>query len=229
MNKSQRPLSKKQLSELKGYIALGVTIGRAVFFLIVTAILLTLSRKIYLLFVWPLPNGSHPVWWIIPPACVMAWVYKISARWTGGRDFRNKVREDVKQGILSITQVDIVDAIEIEEIEDEGPTYFVETADGQTMLFTGQYLESYRRKGFPWKSFEIREALNSKVFFGLSPLAKPLNPSLIRAPLSWDEYKTLTTKIKKYGVLEVPFESLKEQCAQLAPGPEAINPPRSGL
>jgi hypothetical protein len=100
-------------------------------------------------------------------------------------------------------------AIEVEEGQEEGPSFFILTSDGRTMIFAGQYLDRYKGKGFPWKEFEILEAPESGIFFGLVPCGEPLRPSLRRSPFSDDELKRFGAD--KYAILDVPFEALKRE------------------
>jgi hypothetical protein len=100
-----------------------------------------------------------------------------------------------------------MDAIEVEEKEDEGPSYFLNTADGEVILFTGQYLDDYKQRKFPWRSFEIIEAPNSRVFFGLKQLGNPFEPSAHRLPFNFAEFKKFGGK--KYQPLDMSFGELK--------------------
>jgi len=150
---------------------------------------------------------AHFVWWLLPSLLAVACIYILSGNWTGGRGFRQQVKTDLAGGAVAVHRIDAVDAIEVEEHEDEGPSYFLRTTGGLTILFSGQYLDSYKRKGFPWKSFEMIEAPKSKVFFGLKELADRLKPSFIRQPFTSDELKQF--RCKKYVILKNDFESLK--------------------
>jgi hypothetical protein len=84
------------------------------------------------------------------------------------------------------------------------------TEDGTVILFSGQYLAPYKRKGFPWKSFEILEAPSSKIFFGLMPLGEKLVPSVCRPPLSWPEFKEFANVKHEWAIVDVDFAALKE-------------------
>lgn len=156
------------------------------------------------------PVFRSPLWWIVPSVVVGVLLYRVAGRGTGGPKFRAAVRADIARGVTAAHRVVVVDAIEVEEQEDEGPAYFVLTADGKTMVFAGQYLEGYKRKGFPWKAFEILEAPESKVFFGLVPDGARLAPSLRRGPLTWEEHKRFVAGSRNYAILDVAFEALKE-------------------
>ncbi len=196
-------MTAEQKAELRGNVALGTAVGRVVMFVIL-AICVTGSLRYLVEHTKP---GAHYLWWVVPSFLVMGFLLVRSKRWTGGREFRQQVRADLAQGTVAAHRIDVVDVIEVEEREDEGPSYFVKTADGKIILLTGQYLERFKSRGFPWRSFEIIEAPLSKVFFGLKKLAAPLAPSFIRQPFTQDERKQF--KCRKYRVVETDFESLK--------------------
>jgi hypothetical protein len=203
-----RPLSRKETAELRGYVAIGIGLFRVVLFLAAVALAGLLLRALQRLF--PV-LGDYP-WWAVPTG-LGAWaLYRASSRWTGGRDFRARVRRDLAGGSLAVRKVQALDAIEVEEQEDEGPSYFILTQDGRTILFSGQYLDRYRGKGFPWTSFEILEAPESGVFFGLRSLGERLAPSR-RPPFGWEERKALGSFNRNYQVVDVDFPSLKREAA----------------
>ena len=196
-------MTAEQKAELRGYTASGTEVGRVVLF-VVLAFCLGSSLRYLVEHTKP---GAHYLWWAAPSLLITGFVYVRSKRWTGGREFRQQVKADVAQGTAAAHRVNAVDVIEVEEREDEGPSYFVKTTDGQILLFTGQYLDRFKRRGFPWRSFEIIEAPKSKVFFGLKELDAPLTPSFIRQPFTQDERKQFSCR--KYRPVEADFESLK--------------------
>lgn len=120
-------------------------------------------------------------------------------------------RTSLGGGQLAVRHVEAVDAVAFEEVEDCGPCYIVLTSDGRTLLFDGQYLEAYRRRGFPWTRFEIREAPESGVFFGLRKVGERLMPSARLPSLSFAERTALGTFNKSYQTVEVDFAQLKER------------------
>ena len=206
-----RSLSRRQVAELRGYVAASTAIGRAALFLAVVGVGALLARAIVRAASSALPVLSHPVWWIAP-SCLLAWLlYRRSSRWTGGPEFRRQVSRDLARGQLAVRQVEAIDAVSFEEVEDCGPCYVVLTRDGATILFDGQYLEAYRRRGFPWTSFEIREAPESGVFFGFRRLGERLLPSARLPSLSFAERKALGSFNKSYQTVTVDFTALKER------------------
>jgi hypothetical protein len=209
METTFRPISKRRLTELKGYVAPTTVLLRGILFLCGLAVLGWILAGAHRLLVPP--QLRHPAWWLVPLIAAGALIYQIAGRWTGGPAFRAAIREDLRRGLAAAHRIKAVDAIEVDEQEDEGPAYFILTANGHTILFAGQYLEGYKRKGFPWTEFEILEAPHSKVFFGLVPIGDRLKPSTRRSPLAWEEYKTLCMGKRNYALLDLEFEALKEE------------------
>ena len=207
METTFRPISKRRLAELRGYVAPGISAFRIAVFVAAVAAFAWVCRAVTSLIDHSVFRS--PLWWAIPTAVVSIALYRFSGRWTGGPLFRAAVRADLARGVAAVHRVEAVDAIEIEEQEDEGRTFFLLTGDGKTLLLSGQYLDPYVRKGFPWTAFEILEAPESKVFFGLVPQGDRLAASVRRGPLSWDEYRRLVSGHGKYAIVNVAFESLK--------------------
>jgi hypothetical protein len=204
-----RPLSSRQKAELRGYVAAGTAVGRAVLFLLAVGAFAFVLRAILrgLAAFWP--PLVHPIAWAVPAAILAVLLYRRSRRWTGGREFRAQVRRDLASGELAFRRVDVVEAIAFEEAGDSGPCYVLLTSDGRTLLFDGQYLETHRRKGFPWTSFEIREAPESRVFFGLHRIGERLAPSACLPAMSFEERKALGSFDRSYQEIDVDFEALK--------------------
>jgi hypothetical protein len=139
---------------------------------------------------------------------------RVSVREVGSLDRRAGVQgqgsRGSRTGEIAVRRVVAVDAVEIEEQEDEGPGYFILTADGTTLLFAGQYLDRLKSKGFPWTAFDVSEAPQSNVFFGISAAGDRLKPSARRPPLTFEEGKAYGTFNVKYRTVDGDFVSLKE-------------------
>jgi hypothetical protein len=214
MQTSYRPISKRRLAELRGYVAWSTSLFRAALLFAVVGLFAWVLRTAHVRLGRPLADSE--LVWLVPAAALAIALYWIAGRWTGGRAFRAAVRQDAAGGVAAVHTVRAVDAVEVEEGEDEGPAYFVLTEDGKTLLFAGQYLAPYRRKGFPWKEFEILEAPRSKIFFGLMPRGERLAPSVRRPPFTWEEFKAFARDKREYGFVDVDFSVLKERSSRVA-------------
>jgi hypothetical protein len=204
---SFRPLPQRRITELRGYVSWGIVLFRAVLFVLAVAAVAWLLAALHRLLV---PASlRHDIWWIVPTGLLAASLYAVAGRWTGGRELRKRIREDIAGGVAAVHRVVAVEAIEVGEREDEGPAYFIRTADGRTILFAGQYLYTYKRKGFPWTEFEIVEAPRSQRFFELARVGEPLKPSASRPPFTWEEFKRYKANAGEYVILDVDFGALK--------------------
>jgi hypothetical protein len=202
------PISKRRLGELRGYVWWGTTIFRSGLFVAAVAALAWLLRTVHVRLGRPIFDSESV--WLLPSLAFAIALYVHARRWTGGAAFRAAVRADLARGVAAVHRVVAVDAVEVEEGGDEGPSFFILADDGSTILFRGQYLGPYKRKGFPWRIFEILEAPESKIFYGLKPQGEKLPPSVRRPPLSWAEYKEFANIKHEYAVVDVDFEALKE-------------------
>ena len=210
-----RPLSRTQREELKGYIHWSTQLFRLFLFIVAMGIVSLLAKLAHAAFLTIVPSAGHDAWWLVPTFLVSVGLFVLSGRWTGGGHFRRAVRTDLAEGVVKAQRIAAVDAISVPEGEDEGPTYFIHTDDGKTLLLWGQYLETYQRRGFPWTEFEIVEAPHSRVFFGLVRIGDQLQPTLRPSPLSWEECKRYGDINAEFQFIDAPFETLKENFAAL--------------
>jgi hypothetical protein len=209
MRTTYEPLSKKQRAELSGYVSWSVRIVRAVLFLVIVFLAGAALKSLHAAFAPERGLASNSAFWIIPGLVFAVWFFFRWQRWTGGIHGMANIRNDLVRGEIAIHHVEVVDAIEIEEVEDEGPSYFLLTSDKEVLYFSGQWLDREKRKGFPWTTFEIHDAPLSKIFFGLKKTGERLVPSFTRKPLEWNTLKQYGAFNGKYRVLNESFDSLK--------------------
>jgi hypothetical protein len=103
----------------------------------------------------------------------------------------------------------VVDAIKVEEAEDEGSTFFLELDTGETVAIGGQFLDRFVTRGFPWRQFEIREGARSGLFLGLEGRGERIVPSLVKRPLSMATVRELGISPVRWKILPVAFEDLR--------------------
>jgi hypothetical protein len=198
-----RPLPKRKAAEVRRSRASGA--GCAVAVLVVLVLVGLLSNAL-------LRALPHPARWTVPTAFVGAGLLWL---WLRGRAHDASLRRDLDGGMMAVRRIDVVEAIEMEDPEDLGPAYFLLTREGGTLLLTGQYLEGYKRRGFPWTSFELREGPESHEFFGLRCIGERLVPSLRMRRLTPREEKALGIRGDNYQILPIDFEFLKKATADL--------------
>ena len=208
-----RPMDRHQRKELQGYVSTSAMLFRAALFVLAVGLTGLVSRSV-----------AHELsliqegFWLLAPIVVGLLLLHSSRNWTGGPDFRRKIRQDLAGGVAAVRRVSAVDAIEVEEAEDEGPAYFILTRDGQTLHVAFRELARYKSRGFPWTEFEFIEAPQSNTFFSIKKVGETLEPSQVQPPLNWSEMKRLGGFNKHYQVLDIEFEKLKERSPNVAAG-----------
>jgi len=203
----EKPLTKRQREELKGIIAPSTQILRVALFTACAAAVGSAFR-------WAqfLVTDSMPIW-LIPTGLLLVWIYLKSGEWTGGRELRRKVREDLEIGHLIMTILEPRTVDEVEEHENEGPSYIIDNIDGSVFLLTGQEMERYQSKKFPWAKIGVLETPRSKQFLGLKRLGAPITVAKKRPPFAYQEAKEL-------GCFNSNFIQLDESRMQLLGGTE---------
>jgi hypothetical protein len=101
-----------------------------------------------------------------------------------------------------------VTVVEIEEVEDEGPSYIIENKNGETVLLTGQHLDEAKHKHFPWSRIEIVEAPHSSMFLSLKKAGSPIPITSKRAALPYETAKQLGCLDHSYIILDETGKSL---------------------
>jgi hypothetical protein len=201
----EEPFSKRERAELAGYVSVSTVAGRAALFLAALTIVGVLSRRVQQAL------GMADPLWLVPTGVAGALLYVRARRWTGGADFRRRVRRDLEANTVLVHHIRVRDAILFEEQEDEGPIVFVQTDTGETLVFTGQELARHVSRGFPWREFEIRETPHSRRFLRLKRGGEPLAPSLRRPPLSAESYNQLGLgAVRSWQRLEIPFDRIRQ-------------------
>lgn len=114
---------------------------------------------------------------------------------------------DLAAGTALVTRYAAREAIEIEEREDEGLTYYLLLDDGRILLLSGQYLYDLADAGrFPARTFEVVRTASGHVL-GITATGEPLRPSQVRAPRS-DEFGPKGWP-RDGSVVEGPFDRLR--------------------
>lgn len=207
-----RPLPKRKAAQVRRSRASGAGCAVAALFALVLVGLV--SNALFRAF-------SHPTRWLLPVALVGAGLLWLELR---ARPYQAKLQRDLDGGMMAVRRLDVVDAIELEDPEDLGPAYFLLTREGATLYFAGQYLEGYRRRGFPWTSFEVREGPESHEFLGLHRVGERLATSLRIRRLRREEEKALGIRGGNYQTIPIDFEALRERLSAIGRSPRSGSP-----
>jgi hypothetical protein len=197
------PLTKRERAELVGYLSRSAVAGRAILFALALAAVAGIAFKVQR---W---LSIDQPFWVVPSTLVGLALYWRSRRWTGGRDLRVRIRRDLESNTATVHVLSVVDAIKVEEAEDEGPTFFLKLETGETVAIGGQFLDRLVSRGFPWRQFDIREAAESGLFLGLESRGDRVVPSLVKPPLSMATVRELGIASVRWKVLPVAFEELR--------------------
>lgn len=181
----EKPLSDQQRKELETLVSIPTTIVRVSVFIVFIAVLGGMLRSCQIKTV-----DAPPIWPAVTTMFAVA-IYVRSKKWTGGPEYRAKIRQDLEAGKSRTTIIEPAFVTEIEEQEDEGPSYIVITKEGGSILLTGQWLVPIKRRRFPWSRFEISEAPLSGHFFGVYNHGEPFPVSQKRGPLPYEVARAL--------------------------------------
>lgn len=191
-NTIEQPMIRAHARALQQLVAWQAALFRACLFLIAVSVAGAVFRTAYQVATALLGFSSATPWWLLPTGAAGIALYLRAARWSGGRQLRRDIRADLRAGVVAVERLAVTEAIEVEEREDEGPGYILRTADGRALVFAGQDIERYRRKGFPWRAFDVVSAPRSGVFLDLVAQGATLPASSRRPPFSFEE-------LRKYG------------------------------
>lgn len=192
----EKPLSKKQRKELEPFVSVSTTILRVSMYVIFIGVLGGMLRGCQI------KTVDAPPIWLAVTAMIAVAIYMKSKKWTGGPEHRAKIRQDLEAGVSRTTIIEPAFVTEIEEQEDEGPSYVIVTKEGESVLLTGQWLVWIKKRKFPWSRFEISEAPLSRHFFDVHNRGVPFPVSQTREPLSYEEARALGCFHSNYIVLD---------------------------
>jgi hypothetical protein len=151
-----------------------------------------------------------PVWLL--PTALLGWIlYRRAGRWTGGPAFRQLVRQDMEHGEARVSVIRPVEVTEVEELEDEGPSYFIKTDEDDWILLTGQEMVSHKLRGFPWSQFSVDEAPHSGTFFGLTRMGDPVPITRTIPPVPYELARDLGVSSRTFTVLDEAGVALLEE------------------
>jgi hypothetical protein len=127
-------------------------------------------------------------------------------------------RNDLALGLVDDSHYEIVEALLVEEEEDEGPGYYLKLAGGQALFLQGQYLMAAEEEGFPRAHLRIARARESRslVSFHCDGPRVPVTGRL--APFGVEDWKA--ERVPDDGsLLELDFEALKRRASAMKEDP----------
>ena len=120
-------------------------------------------------------------------------------------------------GDIDEEKVTVVDAIEVEESEDEGPHYYLKLGDGRVLFLSGQYLlEVFGGPDdddwTPRSSLTIRRSVATGEIVHAEAKGKRVPPSTTRPPFT-DVEQDLRLVPDDGAIVALPFDSLRGPAA----------------
>lgn len=220
MQTTYEPMTARQKRELRGYVSWWIQPLRVVIYLAVIGFVTACLRSIHLAFGKPRQFFAWDIWWMVPSLTFAVWLYRKDKIWSGGRKGIQGMKADLAEGILAVHHIVVKDVIEIEEQEDEGPSFFILSSENKVIYFHGQELHGWKRRGFPWREFEIKESPHSKMLFRLQKSGEAFPPTFVRKPMSYEMMKLYSGNFdgRRYRILDEDFESLKTDPAKSSDG-----------
>ena len=209
METKRRPMTARERRELGALVSPVTSAARAVLFLVVLGAVGWVLRSVQI----AATEVGFPVWAVVTAALGSA-LYRRAGRWTGGRELRGRIRDDLSGGEMSVHVIRVAEAVVAPEIEDEGPVVFIRDEDGTVLFFAGQEVGRRRGRGFPWSAFEVSHAPKSQQLIGTRSLGGRFEPVRERAPLGWAEAKELGVVEAEYGVLEMEWADVRGRDAE---------------
>jgi hypothetical protein len=98
--------------------------------------------------------------------------------------------EQAANDVAEIFTFSAVDAIRVEEFEDEGSSYFLRLTDGKVLFLNGQYLYDYEEsKRFPCTDFDI--VRRSRLDFVMEVVCRGnyIAPSKVLKPFTMEQFQ----------------------------------------
>ena len=109
------------------------------------------------------------------------------------------IRDLEERGLLVSTDYRATRAFQVDEVEDEGPHYFVELEDGRILYLNGQYLFEYEEtdddleltqpRRFPCTEFTVRRHRDAGFVLDLLCGGRVLEPEVVAPPFSNLDYR----------------------------------------
>ncbi len=91
--------------------------------------------------------------------------------------------DDARRGEAEVARYEVVDAISVEPIEDEGAHWFLRLRDGGVLFLSGQEFGRPDQAGaFPWTAVEVSRAPRARTVLDVNGAGAPVPPSTVLAP-----------------------------------------------
>jgi hypothetical protein len=201
-------MTARERAELEGHLSWIPVLARMLLFSVAVTVAAVLAVVLQAGLEQLLGGRSFGPLWAIPTIIVAAVLFRGASKWTGGQDLRRLFIADIVRGEVAVHEVEVTAALQIPEVEDEGPTYFVRDAGGETLFFTGQFLARLESRGFPWTRFTVQEAPASRHFFSVRSEGPSFEGTKVMPGLPIAQVKAMGLLARPWGKLDVDLGDL---------------------
>jgi hypothetical protein len=140
----------------------------------------------------------------------------VYALWRQGRMLptgpRRALNKDLEQGLVDDLHFEVVEALVVQEQEDEGPGYYLKLVDGRVLFLRGPYLTDAEEEGFPRARLCAARARESRTLLQLRCDGPPV-PVAGRLPGFGPEDGKADRAPLDGALLDIDFEALKERAS----------------
>ncbi len=184
------------------FAALGEAAAAAALFILVLSIPILFGAK-YLSFVRTIEPALFAV-----AAAVVAW--QVLGMFRHDRQGAAILRGELGDGCAEVHRYRAIEAIRVQEREDEGTGFLLKLEDGRTLFLAGQlFYELEEERRFPCREFEVDWTPRSRWRLDLRCIGEYLPPSAARAAFPKEAWKRRLTP-SNGTTFEGDFEAMKD-------------------
>ena len=211
----RRPLTEEEKGHLRAYapnalLALWPPLVSGAFFLLLLCIPIVLIGKY-----WSPAKPYQPILFIVAAVALLPQLVRF---YKDERSRSRDLRDDIRRGEAEVRQYTAVEAIRVEEAEDEGTGFFMRLRDGNILFLCGQHFYELEDQGrFPSDRFEYALAPTSQWSLGFESTGDYLPVSYSRSAFSLKDMRRGLTPCDG-DQFAGDFNALKSEDWPLAPG-----------
>lgn len=131
------------------------------------------------------------------------------------------IEELENQGLVSSAQFRANRALQVEEFEDEGVSYFLELSDGSVLFLSGQYLYDYepieddpevnQERKFPCTDFVVKRHKTEGYVLEIINSGTPFEPEAIAPSFTESDYRSSTMPEDGDVIRDTSFDEIKRE------------------
>ena len=150
-------------------------------------------------------------WFLIIILVIWICISVALSRWQKGRQANvyAALRDRAATEVAHVYSFSAIDAIQVEEFEDEGSSYFLRLANGEVLFLTGQYLYDYEEsRRFPCSDFDVVRRSGLDYVLEVVCRGKYITPSKISKPFRLAQFEAGTVPEDMH-LVDVQWEEIE--------------------